>query len=86
MSSNGFVGDYTMLLGDIKRGESRISESMKDHLNTEVQTILHRATEDGRVVDEHDAQVVGARETFCGTRRPHARRDRDQENRTGKKS
>jgi cell division protease FtsH len=46
MSSNGFVGDYTMLLGDIKRGESRISESMKDHLNTEVQTILHRATEE----------------------------------------
>ncbi len=46
MSSNGFVGDYTMLLGGLKNGESRISESMKDHLNTEVQTILHKATEE----------------------------------------
>ncbi len=49
MSSNGFVGDYTMLLGGAKRGESRISESMKDHLNTEVQAILHKATEEVEV-------------------------------------
>jgi len=46
MSSNGFVGDYTLLLGGGKSGESRISESMKDHLNTEVQAILHKATEE----------------------------------------
>ena len=46
MSSNGFVGDYNMLLGDIKRGDSRISESMKDHLNKEVQLILHNAIEE----------------------------------------
>ena len=44
MSSNGFVGDYSYLLGDLKRGESRISEAMKDNLNKEVQTILHEAT------------------------------------------
>jgi len=46
MSSNGFVGDYTMLLGSLKTGESRISENMKDHLDKEVQMILHRATEE----------------------------------------
>jgi cell division protease FtsH len=44
MSSNGFVGDYSMLLGSVKTGESRISESMKDNLNKEVQAILHQAT------------------------------------------
>jgi cell division protease FtsH len=46
MSSNGFVGDYTTLLGNVKTGESRISETMKDHLNQEVQTILHQATQE----------------------------------------
>ncbi len=46
MSSNGFVGDYSQLLGGVAKGESRISESMKDHLNKEVQTILHKATEE----------------------------------------
>jgi len=46
MSSNGFVGDYTMLLGSVKSGESRISESMKDNLNKEVQIILHQATQE----------------------------------------
>jgi len=46
MSSNGFVGDYSLLLGSVKTGESRISESMKDNLNKEVQAILHQATEE----------------------------------------
>ncbi len=46
MSSNGFVGDYSLLLGSATKGESRISESMKDHLNKEVQIILHKATEE----------------------------------------
>jgi cell division protease FtsH len=46
MSSNGFVGDYTTLLGSVKTGESRLSESMKDHLNQEVQGILHQATQE----------------------------------------
>jgi len=46
MSSNGFVGDYSTLLGSVKTGESRISESMKDNLNKEVQAILHQATQE----------------------------------------
>jgi cell division protease FtsH len=46
MSSNGFVGDYNMLLGDMKKGDSRLSENMKDNLNKEVQMILHKATEE----------------------------------------
>lgn len=46
MSSNGFVGDYNYLLGSATGGPSRISENMKDHLNKEVQTILHKAIED----------------------------------------
>jgi cell division protease FtsH len=46
MSSNGFVGDYNILLGGVTKGESRLSENMKDHLNKEVQLILHKAIED----------------------------------------
>lgn len=49
MSSNGFVGDYNLLLGSDRGGSSRISEAMKDSLNKEVQAILHKATEEVEV-------------------------------------
>jgi cell division protease FtsH len=45
MSSNGFVGDYSTLLGTGMR-DGRISEQMKNHLNNEVQSLLHKAVEE----------------------------------------
>jgi len=46
MSSNGFVGNYSLLLGNAMGRESRISENMKDHLNREVQMILEKASKE----------------------------------------
>lgn len=46
MSRNGFVGDYSVLLGDSLRTTSRISDDMKNLLNQEVQNILHQASEE----------------------------------------
>jgi ATP-dependent Zn protease len=47
MGSNGFIGDYTVLLGTAKgQSESLISDQMKDRLNLEVQSILHKAAEE----------------------------------------
>lgn len=46
MSSNGFVGDYNLLLGAQMGVQGRISEDVKNHLNKEVQMILHKATEE----------------------------------------
>jgi cell division protease FtsH len=41
MSTNGFVGDYTILLK-----QERMSESLKSHLNTETQKIMEQAAKE----------------------------------------
>ena len=47
MSTNGFIGDYTVLLKNPGRGgESRISDSLKDHLNSESEKIMQQAAKD----------------------------------------
>ncbi len=46
MSSNGFVGDYTLLLGNMNHPSGLISEDMKNSLNKEIQIILHQAAEE----------------------------------------
>jgi cell division protease FtsH len=47
MSSNGFVGDYTVLLGSDRRQlMPRISEQMKQHLNVETENIMKKAAQE----------------------------------------
>jgi cell division protease FtsH len=64
MSSNGFVGDYSLLLGNAKQPAELISEEMKKNLNDEVQTILHDAAKEVEVFlkKEWDMMDVFAKE------------------------
>lgn len=46
MGSNGFIGDYTVLLGDRMSGASRISDKLKDDLNEESEKIMQQAAKE----------------------------------------